>query len=137
MRDQAPDQSGDEEAVVQPLIRGEIRRGVRELLRQPEGSPPERFGPEEHLEDEEQEVQQGDEADQDVGQDAHRATASMVRRTRASPRAMSSGETAPALRRNQPVSCCSPKAWNGTTAKPASSSNRRRMSSFVRMGRLP
>src|SRR5689334_15400373 len=40
-------------------------------------------------------------------------------RTRSRPLRIASGDTAPAERRNQPVSRLSPKAWNATTAKPA------------------
>src|SRR5205085_2735392 len=120
---QTPDQSRRQESVVQPLIRRQSLRRLRQLRRQPKGAAPERLGPEEHLQHQKGEMQQRDNGDEDVRRDSHRAAASMVRRTRVSPRTMSSGDTAPALRRNQPLSCFSPKAWNGTTAKPASSSS--------------
>src|SRR5439155_6802046 len=57
--------------------------------------------------------------------------------TRGSASSISRTDTAPTLRRNQPFSPLNPKAWNGTTANPASSSKYRRTSSFVRKPRLP
>ena len=55
-------------------------------------------------------------------------------RTRGSAASISSSETAPTEMRNQPLSSSRPKAWNGTTAKPAASSRSLRVASFVRPG---
>jgi len=57
---------------------------------------------------------------------------SSVSRTRRNPSSISFGETAPALRRNHPLSFRRPNAWNATTAKPARSRSSFRISSFVR-----
>jgi hypothetical protein len=50
------------------------------------------------------------------------ATAERAPSNRCSAAAISSRETAPTERRNQPVSAARPKAWKGTTATPAASS---------------
>src|SRR5258707_15138900 len=67
----------------------------------------------------------------------HQANEVSTLRTRARPASMSAGETAPAERRNQPSSRFEPKAWNGTTAKPAPSRSSFGVSSFVLMPPRP
>src|SRR5262249_13983590 len=70
-RDEAPDQPGGEEAVVQPLIRGERCRLGRELGRGAEDAPAGRALEEEHLQHEESQVLERDERHQQVPEDGH------------------------------------------------------------------
>jgi len=69
--DEAPDQSGGQEAVVEPLIGGEGLAGRGELRRRAERRPRARRGPQEHFEHQEIQVQSGNEPDQDSGDDVH------------------------------------------------------------------
>src|SRR2546428_13135129 len=68
---EAPYQSGSEETVVQALIRGQGFRCGREFRRQAEGPQAARLVPEEHLEDEKIDVQEGDHGNGDVRDGRH------------------------------------------------------------------
>src|SRR5207249_6446644 len=70
---EAPDQSGGEEAVVQALVRCQRLRRRGELRRQAEGPQAARLVPEEHLEDEKIDMQEGDYGNGDVRDDRHLA----------------------------------------------------------------
>ena len=72
--DQPPDQPGGQEAVVEALVGGERLALRRERGVEAERLVPGRGVPEEHLEHQEVEVQGGDQADQDVRDDAHRVS---------------------------------------------------------------
>src|SRR5581483_2491961 len=69
--DEPPDEPRGEEAVVEPLVHGERRRGVGDLLGHLEHLEAERAAPEEHLDDHEEDVLQGDEGAERLGGDLH------------------------------------------------------------------
>lgn len=69
--DEAPDQSGGQEAVVEAHVGGEGLGLLGELGTQPEGLATARRGPEEHLEDEDVAVEGGDAAGGEGREDAH------------------------------------------------------------------
>src|SRR4051812_38986617 len=69
--EQAPEQAGGEEAVVETLIGGQHRRVVRLFLGVAKRLQTDRLGPEEHLEDQEIDVQRGDQRHQRIGDPAH------------------------------------------------------------------
>src|SRR5690606_37556100 len=64
---QAPDQSGDQETVVQTLVGGQRLGGGGEIGFQAKSLAPQRFVPENHLEHHEIQVQHGDQSGQNVG----------------------------------------------------------------------
>src|SRR5260221_41735 len=66
VRDQSPDQPRSQKAVVEPLVRGERRRGGCKLGSQPESPTAIRLVPEEHFENQEVEVQSSHQAHGDV-----------------------------------------------------------------------
>src|SRR5262249_3134717 len=63
----APAGARGEETVVEPLVRGQGLGRRREVGGEPEDPPAGGLRPEEHLEDQEIEMEEGDEADEDVG----------------------------------------------------------------------
>ena len=67
----APDQARGQEPVVQPLIRGETRGLLSERRIEAEDAVSDRRRPQEHLEDQEPKMLQGDESDEDVGCEGH------------------------------------------------------------------
>src|SRR4029077_9063874 len=68
---QTPEQTGSQEAVVQPLARSQNLGGGCGLLRLAEGSQPCGFVPEEHLEHQDVDVQERDESDNNIGNSGH------------------------------------------------------------------
>src|SRR6266702_1693788 len=68
---ETPSEPGCDEAVVQALIRGERLRGSGEIGRRAESAKAQGPGPEEHLEDEEPEMQDSDQCYRGIGDDCH------------------------------------------------------------------
>src|SRR5436189_2145018 len=68
---ETPSEPGCDEAVVQALIRRERLRGPSEIGRDAERAKAQGPGPEEHLEDEEPEMQGGDQRDRGIGDGCH------------------------------------------------------------------
>ena len=68
---QPPDEPGDEEAVVQALIRGQSLRRLRELRCKAERAQAEGLVPEEHLQYQKIEVEERHQCDRDVGKCRH------------------------------------------------------------------
>ena len=72
--DQPPDQAGGQEPVVEALVGGQHLALLGERRVGAEDLTPGRLGPQEHLEDQEAEVQDRDEGDEDGGEGAHRCS---------------------------------------------------------------
>src|SRR5262249_25321999 len=70
-QDEAPDQSGGEKAVVQALIGGQRCRGRGKFRSEAEGPKAARLVPEEHLQHEEINVEQGYQCNGDIRDGAH------------------------------------------------------------------
>lgn len=70
-REDAPDETRGEEAVVQSLIHGERLGLFGKFLRQAKGLHPARLVPQEHFEVEKAEVQEGDDNDKNIGYEFH------------------------------------------------------------------
>jgi hypothetical protein len=71
-KDQAPEQTNGQEAVVQPLVRSQNFAGGRRLQGLAEGSQPGGFVPEEHFEYQDVDVHERNETDNDFCNGGHR-----------------------------------------------------------------